>query len=91
MKECPSISELPSSRTRSAKDEETGKKLKMIDAREIVAIINMFDVESYSKSVHPTQAYSSKGKMLDTYLENPERYRKFGNIIPGIFRSIRRH
>lgn len=23
--------------------------------------------------------------MLDTYLENPERYRKFGNIIPGIF------
>lgn len=68
-----------------SKDEETGKKLKMIDAREIVAIINMFDVESYSKSVHPTQAYSSKGKMLDTYLENPERYRKFGNIIPGIF------
>lgn len=61
-----------------SKDEETGKKLKMIDAREIVAIINMFDVESYSKSVHPTQAYSSKGKMLDTYLENPERYRKFG-------------
>lgn len=68
-----------------SKDEETGKKLKMIDAREIVAIINMFDVESYSKSVHPTQAYSSKGKMLDTYLENPERYRKFENIIPGIF------
>lgn len=53
-----------------SKDEETGKKLKMIDAREIVAIINMFDVESYSKSVHPTQAYSSKGKMLEKTLSD---------------------
>lgn len=67
------------------KDEETGKNLKMIDAREIVAIINMFNVESYNKSTHPTQAYSSKGKMLEAYLDNPERYRRFGNIIPGIF------
>lgn len=68
-----------------AKDEENGKTLKMIDAREVVAVINMFNPALYSPSTHPTQAYSGKGKMLDLYLNNPEEYRKFTNIIPDIF------
>lgn len=68
-----------------AKKEETGKKLKMIDAREVVAVISMFNTERYSRNAHPTQAYSAKGKMLDLYLENPDFYRKFCNIIPDIF------
>lgn len=66
-------------------DEETGRNLKMIDAREIVAIINMFNVEKYSQTTHPIQAYSSKGKMLEMYLDNPNEYRKYINIIPDIF------
>lgn len=66
-------------------DPETGRSLKMIDAREIVAIINMFRVDVYSGESHPTQAYSSKAKMLDMYLEDPEGYRRFSNIIPDIF------
>lgn len=43
---------------------ETGKKEKMIDAREIVAIINMFNIREFNAINHPTQAYSSKAKML---------------------------
>ena len=67
------------------KDDETGKNNKMIDARDIVAIITMFDTERYSKINHPTLAYSSKAKMLEYYLEDPEKYRRFINIIPDIF------
>lgn len=66
-------------------DSENGKSLKMIDAREIVAIINMFDISKFDDVKHPTQAYSSKQKMLDLYLQDPEHYRKFVNIAPDIF------
>lgn len=66
-------------------DEETGKNLKMIDAREVVSIISMFDIDRYNANSQPTQAYSSKGKMLENYLENPEKYRRFINIEPDIF------
>lgn len=66
-------------------DEKTGKKLKMIDAREVVSIINMFNVDEYDKSHHPIKAYSSKAAMLDVYLKNPELYRKYVNVIPDIF------
>ncbi len=67
------------------KDKETGKNLKMIDAREVVSIISMFDIERYVGNNHPTQAYSSKSKMLENYLEDPEKFRKFVNITPDIF------
>lgn len=66
-------------------DNTNGKNLKMIDAREIVAIINMFNIDRFDFKTHPTQAYSSKAKMLSIYLENPEHYRKFVNIAPDIF------
>lgn len=65
--------------------DENSKKMKMIDAREVVSIINMFNLEHYSDTVHPIQAYSSKAKMLDIYLNNPEDYRKYVNVIPDIF------
>lgn len=64
---------------------DDGKNNKMIDARDVVAIIGMFNPVQYNKSVHPTQAYSSKKKMLDSYLDNPEEYRKYINIMPDIF------
>lgn len=66
-------------------DPKTGKKLKMIDAREIVSIISMFNVEAYPADKHPIQAYSSKAKMLENYLVNPDYYSKFVNIMPEIF------
>ena len=66
-------------------DSVTGKNLKMIDAREIVAIISMFDIEKYTPSAQPIQAYSSKGSILNQYLKNPEHYRLFVNIAPDIF------
>lgn len=57
----------------------------MIDAREVVAIINMFNIEKYDAQTHPMQAYSSKAKMLELYLQDPEFYRKFVNVMPDIF------
>lgn len=69
----------------SSVDEETGRNEKMIDAREVVAIINMFNVDKFTGSNHPIQAYSSKAKMLSIYLSDVESYRKYVNIIPDIF------
>ena len=66
-------------------DDETDKKLKMIDAREIVAIINMFNIQKFDGQNHPIKAYSSKAKMLELYLEDPESYRKYVNIMPDFF------
>ncbi|PEJ62414.1 abortive phage infection protein [Bacillus toyonensis] len=62
-----------------------GKKAKMIDAREIVAIISMFDKQHYVEDNHPTHAYSSKAKVLDNYLGKPDYYEVFSNIATDIF------
>ena len=67
------------------KDVDGKKNLKMIDARDIVSIICMFDIDKYSSTEHPTKAYSGKQAMLNEYLEDPEHYRKFVNVIPDIF------
>lgn len=66
-------------------DDETGKKMKMIDAREIVAIMSMFNIDRFDERTQPTLTYSSKQKMLSLYLENPDFYRKLVDIAPGIF------
>lgn len=65
--------------------DSNNKVLKMIDAREVVAIASMFNIEVYTKEKHPTQAYASKAKILEQYLENPENMRKFVNVLPDIF------
>lgn len=62
-----------------------GTNVKMIDAREIVAIISMMDKLQYSSEHHPTQAYSSKAKVLENYLEDYNYYQKFSNIAIDIF------
>lgn len=61
------------------------KNVKMIDAREIVAIITMMDKMKYSSENHPTHAYSSKAKVLDDYLSNYNYYEKFSNIAIDVF------
>lgn len=66
-------------------DDDTNKKLKMIDAREVVSIINMFNIDKFDAVTHPITAYSSKAKMLELYLEDPESYRRYVNIMPDIF------
>ena len=57
----------------------------MVDARVVVAIVSMFNVSQYTNASHPITAYSSKAKVLDLYLNNPEEYRKYVNIMPDIF------
>lgn len=66
-------------------DDNTNKKLKMIDAREVVSIVNMFNIDKFDSVTHPIKAYSSKANMLDIYLKDPEYYRKYVNIMPDIF------
>ncbi|MDK6296801.1 AIPR family protein [Staphylococcus caprae] len=65
-------------------NQQIGPGIKMIDAREIIAIISMFDIDKYQNN-HPKQAYSSKKVMLDKYLINPEHFEKFSNIADDIF------
>lgn len=67
------------------RDNDTNKALKMIDVRDIVSIICMFNIDKYGSTEHPTKAYSSKQAMLNEYLENPEHYRKFVNVVPDMF------
>lgn len=66
-------------------DDVTNKRLKMIDAREVVSIINMFNIDKFDATNHPIKAYSSKAKMLELYLDNPDSYRRYVNIMPDIF------
>lgn len=66
-------------------NQQLGPGIKMIDAREVVAIISMFDINKYSYKDHPKQAYSSKKIMLDRYLENTDHFEKFSNIATDIF------
>lgn len=63
-----------------------GKNAKMIDAREIVALISMMDKEKYDSETHPTIAYSSKAKVLDNYLDDYKYYERFSDIAPDIFK-----
>lgn len=65
-------------------NQQNGPGIKMIDAREVVAILSMFDIDKY-KSTHPKQAYSSKKVMLDKYLDDPEHFEKLSNIAIDIF------
>lgn len=64
---------------------EAEKKMRMIDAREVVAIIMMFSLERYNDGKHPIQAYSSKAATLNEYLKDPDLIRKYVNVIPDIF------
>lgn len=73
------------SRIAFKQNQQLAPKVKMIDAREIIAILAMFDRKKYSDNVHPTQAYSSKAKVLNDYLQNPDYYEIFSNIATDIF------
>lgn len=59
----------------------------MIDAREIVAILSIFNIHLFDEQTHPIKAYSSKAVLLKQYLEDdtPESYRRFSDIAVDIF------
>ncbi len=61
------------------------KRVKMIDAREVIAIIMMFDRLNYSENNHPIFCYSSKAKVLKNYLSDHKYFEKFSIIAPDIF------
>lgn len=50
--------------------------VKVIDAREIVAIMTMFNIDSYGPDTHPTASYSSKAKVLSEYLKDQSEFEK---------------
>ncbi len=65
--------------------EINGKKAKMIDAREVIAVISLFDKNKYPLPKHPTLAYSGKATILDEYLKDPNYFEVFTNIAKDIF------
>ncbi len=83
------IKDEPFSQQIAFKQYEEGKR---IDAREIVALISMFNPEMYSEKSQPVQAYSSKEHCTKKYVsevkDNPEgnSFVKMKPIIPDIFR-----
>lgn len=66
-------------------NQQLAPRVQMIDAREIVAILTMFNRGVYSESHHPTHTYSSKAKVLDEYLKDPDYFERFSNIATDIF------
>ncbi|HFK1711820.1 MULTISPECIES: AIPR family protein [Bacillus cereus group] len=59
--------------------------VKVIDAREIVAIMTMFNIDGYGPDSHPTASYSSKAKVLTEYLKDQSEFEKMHNIAPDMF------
>lgn len=62
-----------------------GQGLRIIDAREVVAILTMFNIDDYSSSNHPTIAFANKAKILEKYLDDQTPFEKMHNIAPDIF------
>ena len=81
----PFFTRIAFNQNQQAFDDVTNKRLLMIDAREVVSIINMFNIDKFDAMNHPIKAYSSKAKMLELYLNNPDSYRRYVNIMPDIF------
>lgn len=66
-------------------DDETGKKNKMIDAREIVAIISMFNISLYDALHHPIDVLGMKGK--SRVINVPDDRKEFWKENIGILRN----
>jgi hypothetical protein len=66
-------------------NQHAGQGVKVIDAREVVAILTMFNVDKYTATEHPIIAYSSKAKILENYLADQSEFEKMHNIAPDVF------
>ena len=54
------------------------------DVRDIVGLMTLFNVNKFSDSKHPREAYVSKAKCLDMYLEDPDSYKMLKPILKDI-------
>lgn len=53
------------------------------DARDIVAILELFNVEAFPDGAisHPVRAYMSKAAVLDNFIENPQQYKNLRPLL----------
>lgn len=56
------------------------------DARDIVAIMELFNVEAFPDGAisHPVRAYMSKAAVLDNFIDNPQQYKALRPILHDI-------
>lgn len=65
-------------------DEETGRRPKPIDIRDIVSLLTVFDRDSFGDDEHPVVAYNSKQACLRRFGDNPARYEKLNPILVDV-------
>lgn len=54
------------------------------DIREVLGILTLFNVNKFSKTKHPKEAYVSKAKCLNLYLEDPDSFMMLRPILKDI-------
>jgi hypothetical protein len=69
-------------------NEETGEERwwDVLDVLQRMTLLNTYLYPGYETSKHPVVAYSSKSKVLDDYLRNPETYKGMSKIAASVFR-----
>ena len=66
--------------------DESGKKPKPIDIREIIAFLTVFNKDLYGDNKHPVSAYARKAACLDDFRDNPDSFEKIYGLLPEILR-----
>jgi hypothetical protein len=54
------------------------------DVRDIVGLMTLFNVDKFSNTKHPREAYVSKAKCLEMYLDDPDSYKMLKPILKDI-------
>jgi hypothetical protein len=54
------------------------------DIRDILGLLTLFNVNEFSTTKHPMEAYVSKAKCLDLYLEKPESFKMLTPLLKDI-------
>lgn len=54
------------------------------DIREILGLLTLFNVNKFSTTKHPKEAYVSKAKCLDMYLEDPDSFKMLSPLLKEI-------
>lgn len=65
-------------------DEETGRRPKPIDIRDVVSLMTVFDRDSFGDDDHPVIAYNSKLACLRRFRDHPDRYGKLNPILVDV-------
>lgn len=54
------------------------------DIREILGLLTLFNVNKFSTTKHPKEAYVSKAKCLDMYLDDPDSFKMLNPLLKDI-------